>query len=318
MSAIPSTRLTTTLTAAALLAVLGTAEPSARAADPTASECDAATQQSIKLRVARKLRQARDQAQICVAASCSSAVRATCKKYVTYLTAAIPTVEFFATDELGHDMFDVKVSMDGEPLVDHLEGAAIPVDPGEHTFTFEVAGQPPVNHSFLIVQGKKNRREVMTLLASPPHGPPPVAVGPARPEAMPGADSGGTSPSPWKTVAFTTGGVGVASLLVGGIAGGVALSKWNASQSECASPTQCQNHSQSVQDHDSALSLATVSTVTFVIGGAALAGATLLLLLSPSRSAEAATAPATSLRVIPSVGPGLAVRGGTMTVGGVF
>jgi hypothetical protein len=240
-------------------------------------------------------------------------VRAACKKRVTELTAVIPTVVFLVKDSTGRDQTEVQVSMDGETLADHLDGSPLAVDSGQHHFTFEVAGQPSFDQSFLIDQGNRGRRESITLPAPPPPAPPPEAAV-ATSETTPGAAAGGSSHGPWRPVAFGVGGVGVAGLIVGGGTGGLAVSKWNASQSECASAAQCPQHSQSVSDHNSASGLATVSTIAFVAGGVAVAGAALLFFMAPGK-AEANTTPgATSVRVIPSVGPG----GGSLTVRGVF
>jgi hypothetical protein len=138
-----------------------------------------------------------------------------------------------------------------------------------------------------------------------------VAVA-SKPEATPDADKGGSSHGPLRTIAWVTGGVGVACLIAGGVTGGMAISKWNASQSEC-STTQCPSHAQAVSDHDSASSLATVSTVLFVAGGAALATGTLLFFLSPSRGDEKGTEAAT-WRARPTVGP----HGAGLSLEGVF
>jgi hypothetical protein len=123
----------------------------ARAAGTTASECTAASASATKLAAAHKLRQAHDQAVACSAAGCSAKVKAACKKRATDLATAIPTVIFAVKDASGKDVTDVKVSMDGEALADHIDGSALSVDPGQHTFTFAAAGVPPIDQSFLLV-----------------------------------------------------------------------------------------------------------------------------------------------------------------------
>ena len=40
----------------------------------------------------------------------------------------------------GGDIFAVRVSMDGAALVSRLDGSALAVDPGQHTFAFAADG----------------------------------------------------------------------------------------------------------------------------------------------------------------------------------
>jgi hypothetical protein len=309
----PSKRLSSALAATALAGALGLAATGARAAPTTAAQCAAASKSAVSLTANHKLRQARDQAQICVAASCSATVRAACKKRLATLGAAIPTIAFAAKDSAGHDLSDVTVSMDGESLADHLDGTALSADPGAHTFTFQVAGQPSMDQSFVLTEGQKNRHETVTFPAPPPP-PAPAPVATAPPSST-DADTGasGSSHGPLRTVAFVVGGIGIAGLVVGGVTGALALSKSNASQSACGSASDCPQHSASVSDYNSASSLSTVSTIAFVGGGVALAAGVTFFLLSPRRG-EASPAPATAFRVDPVVG----VNTGGVTFKGVF
>lgn len=276
------------------------------------SECSAANQKSIKLRTAHKLRAALEQATECAAVSCKGAVKAACTKRVVALNKAIPTIIFVAKDknDESHELTDVKVSMDGEPLTDHLDGTALSVDPGQHTFTFEVTGQPSVDQSFLITEGQKDRRETVTLAAPPP--PPPPAVAVETPSPTDASASG--SSRPLRTVGLVAGGVGVAGLVAGGVVGGLALGKWHTSESECESATQCSNHAQSVSDHSSATSLATVSTALLIVGGVALATGVTLFFVAPKKEGAAAPPPSAFFEVSPILAPGNA----GMMVKGVF
>ena len=67
----------------------------------------------------------------------------------------MPTVVFEAKDAAGAIVFAVKVKMDGDLLAERLQGSALPIDPGEHTFTFEVAGRPSVEKHLMIFEGEK-------------------------------------------------------------------------------------------------------------------------------------------------------------------
>lgn len=293
-------RSVVTVAAFVAVAVVGLAARTANAAQTKGASCTLASDQSIKLRADKKLRAARDQAQLCAAASCSAKVRKACQKRVADLAAAIPTIVFLVKNSAGHDVSDVTVSLDGESLADHLDGTALSVDPGQHTFTFETAGMPPYDQSFLIVEGQKDRHETITLPAPAPASPPPPPV--AAPVGT--ADEAPTHGSPMKAVALGLGGAGLATLVVGAVAGAVADSKWHDSESECGTTTQCPNHGQSVADHNTASSLAAVSTVTLIAGGAALAAGVTLFFVAPKATDEK-PAQGLSLRVDPLLGPGV-------------
>jgi hypothetical protein len=134
------------LYAAAAAWIAGTlpARP-ARAADPTTADCLSASETSLALRNQHQLRAARAQLLVCAHASCPADVRKECTRRVSDINAAMPTVVFEAKDTSGNDISAVKVSIDGQPLVERLEGTALSIDPGEHSFTFEAPGQPTVH-----------------------------------------------------------------------------------------------------------------------------------------------------------------------------
>jgi hypothetical protein len=295
---------------AVIFALLGLTASHAAAGNPTAADCKAAASASTKAAAAHKLREAHDQASVCAAASCSAQTRAACKRRVANLTKAIPTIVFAVTDSSGHDLTDVKVTMDGESLTDHLDGTALSVDPGQHTFAFESAGQPSLEQSFLIVEGQKNRRESLAFPAPPPPPPPPVAAVAEKPAEA------STGRRPLRTLGLVIGGVGVTGLVVGGVTGGIALAKSNASQNDCASASNCPNHAAAVSDHSAAQTLSTVSTITFIVGGAALAGGVSLYLLAPRErvSGGEGGSQGVSLRLDPILGP----AGGGLKLEGAF
>jgi hypothetical protein len=146
-----------------------------------------------------------------------------------------------------------------------------------------------------------------------PAAPPPPAPGPGAapgpapgpgpgPEPTPGPDggdtpaepsSGGLSPLVW--VGF---GVGAAGLLVGGITGGIAAGKASDLKDRC--PDNACPREETEDDYDSTYTMAHVSTVGFVVGGAGAAlGLVALFALSGDDEADTAT-----ITVQPSVGLG--------------
>jgi hypothetical protein len=119
----------------------------------TTNSCIAANEGTIRFRTEHKFRQAREQAIVCAADTCPGAIREVCRKRVTDLDAAIPTIVFEVQDARGRDLDQVRVAMDGEPLVDRLDGTAIAVDPGDHVFAFEAADAPRLERNLLLFEG---------------------------------------------------------------------------------------------------------------------------------------------------------------------
>jgi hypothetical protein len=121
------------LAAPAIVAVM--ASPS-RAAEPTVAECLSASDRGTALKNEGRYRAARKSFLTCVADSCPSVVRRDCVTSLTELDQLQPSFVFDVRNERGADVADVRVSMDGELLVDSLDGKPINVDVGPHVFTF--------------------------------------------------------------------------------------------------------------------------------------------------------------------------------------
>jgi hypothetical protein len=154
-----------------------------RAGDPTTADCLSANEHSIQLRADHKLRDARAQLLICAASSCPGDVRNACTRRVMDVNTAIPTIVFEAKDAAGNDLTVVKVSMDGHPLLQKLEGIAISLDPGEHKFSFETPGQPSVEKTIVLQEAEKGRHVTVTFGAQPSPTPPPEATAAPAPSA---------------------------------------------------------------------------------------------------------------------------------------
>jgi hypothetical protein len=305
-------------TALALLAVVGTAARTARAADPTMSECLSANESAVKLRGDHKLRQARDQALICAAASCPAEVRDACQRRVVELTTAIPTIVFLAKDGRGHDLVTVKVSMDGEPIANRLDGTPLPIDPGLHKFIFEAAGEGPVEQSFVIGQGQRDRRETIAFAAAGASFSPTPQSAPSPSSSAGGLSSPPPPSSPGKgqrLAGIVVGVAGVVGLGLGGVFGGIASSDWSNAKKFCTAMTPlCTTSTSSTgyQDERSATTMATLSTAAFISGGVLAAGGVVLFLTAPKGSSSDAPASARGVELVPAGGPegaGLTVRG---------
>jgi hypothetical protein len=255
------------------------------AADPTTEECVAANEQSGPLAQAGKLREARANLVRCSAASCPGVVRDDCIKGALQIDAALPTIVFEARDAAGNDLSAVRVTMDGALLADKLNGTAIEVDPGDHAFAFESAGQR-LEKRLIVHQGEKNRREPV-VLGGPAAVPPPSDTPAERPSE--GAGGLGTQ----RVVAIGAGAAGVVGVVVGSVLGLVASSRWQQAKNECGAG--CALGTPAQADASSAHTMAALADVSFTVGAVGLATAAVLWVLAPQSK------PSTALHVGPFV-----------------
>jgi hypothetical protein len=270
------------------------------AAPPDKAACLAASNKAQELRDAHKLLEARDQLHICAQQVCPGVVSKDCLTWLDAVEQSLPSVVVSAKDPSGRDLFDVKVTADGQPLTAKLAGDAVAMNPGPHAFHFEAADGSVLDQQVLVREGLKNQNIAVVLgkaAAVPAAGAAPAGATPgAQPDATPAAEGGGGIP--WHTVGWITGGVGVAGIALGSIFGIMAMGDKNGAH--CDASGACDPSGLS-----SANSAATVSTVGFIAGGVLLAGGAALVLFGPSDGAPAAAAPATggaTLKVAPLVG----------------
>jgi hypothetical protein len=291
----------------------------AAAADVTKNQCVDANGRAQHLRTEGKLAQAREDLRLCSDPKCPPIVRSDCTKRLDDLESAQPTIAFGAKDASGNDIVAVRVTVDGKPLLSRLDGTAVPVDPGEHTFVFEAEGQPAVTRRLVVTEGEKGRRESV-VVGSPPSPPPPtpppaprpstppspLLESPPRPVSPPPASAAGMGTQ--KVVGLAIGGAGVAGLALGGVFGLLTLSAKNQQISECGGPCSASSHAQAVTDHSTGMTDGVISTVGFIAGGALLVGGALLFFTAHPSSERAAA----RIVVAPSVGldgGGVLVRG---------
>ena len=276
------------------------AAPVAGAAKADARACTAARESAVTLRTGKHLREARQQLTLCAAASCPADVRKECARISADVEAAVPTIIFTATDASGREVKAVEVDMDGQPLADSLDGSALEVDPGVHVFTFTADSWTPVTLKLDIGGGEKRRAEHVTMTKANAE----VAVVPTpAPEAHPPPSSRPAERS--DPVGIITGGLGFAGslgVILGGVYGMLAITSRDQQKADCASTAQCSSHGAAVNDHSTALSDGTISTVAFIAGGAFLAGAAAYYFGVGGSSASSSGT--TGMLIAPSVLPG--------------
>jgi len=263
-----------------LLLGLGAAlAPRAALADDKAA-CLDATAKGQRLRGSHMLVEAREQFRVCAAAQCPAVVQTDCARWLDEVEAAMPTVVVAAKSGAGRDLFDVKVSVDGKPLASKLDGQAVPMNAGAHTFHFEQADGTSLDQQVMIKEGEKNQAVSAVL------GPAPALPAAAPGVGGPAPAAGSSSSSPWRTVGWVVGGAGVVGLGVGTAFGLVAIGDKNGAH--CADNVCDPGTSSGIK------SAALISDIGWIGGGVLLATGLALVILSPGGGHEAA-----SVRVAP-------------------
>ena len=235
----------------------------ARSARADLAACIGASEQGLSLRRAGHLREAREQLAVCTVPACPEELRADCAKRMESVNAAMPSLVLGAKDASGTDLLEADVGIDGVVVAHVLDGRPIELDPGEHVVKITAPGLPTAERKLVVGEGDKHRREAFIVgeIASVP--------GPGEPAKRPW----GTR----QTLAVVGVGIGVVGIGVGTAAGLLAGSEWRSEQNAttaqkgCASSGACPAHNTAVQDHDTTVTYATVSTVGFVAGGALVA-----------------------------------------------
>jgi hypothetical protein len=142
-------------------------------------------------------------------------------------------------------------------------------------------------------------------------GPPPAGPAPARalatpPPPPPARVALGTQ----KTLAIVGGGVGVVGVALGAWFGAFAASSQSKEKSDCGAGA-CNDPRQATEDYNTARTDALVSTIAFVMGGAALAAGGVLWFTAPADHP-----PESAARL--HVAPVADAKSGRLVVGGEF
>lgn len=185
---------------------------------------------------------------------------------------------------------------DKKPIDAGLIGSAIPVDPGKHTIDAQAPGREPWSST---VDVPDQPGTVMITV-------PPLAAARAVTPGGPGRSPETTGMSGMKIGALVIGSAGAASLIVGGIFGGLAAGKTSESDSFCIQGTPDRCDEQGLALRREADTLANVANVTLIAGGVLLAGGVVLYLTSPTvvppSSSGSSSAPVRSVRLTPVMG----------------
>jgi hypothetical protein len=211
----------------------------------------------------------------------------------------------------------LEVKRDGQALSASELGAPIPVDPGDHTIEAAAPGKKPWKTTAKVAPTPGEQKVAVGPLEAEPKAavvattPPPATTTTTKPP--PATTTTTDTPPPnkgngQKTAAYVALGVGGVGLVVGSVTGVMAMSKNKTATDACPNDGACRSQD-AVDANSSAKSLATVSTIGFIVGGVGLAAGIVLLATAPS------SAPKTgSLHIVPTAGPG----GGGLAAFGTF
>ncbi len=182
------------------------------------------------------------------------------------------------TIHVGTEVAGLEVSLDGKPLIAAMFGTALPIDPGEHRLSATAPGKKPWSKALRIpAEGASLSATVPMLeddeaaaavpgVAAVP-GPDPASR-PPGPSQAPGPTTSPDGTQATSLVAYIGFSVAAVGIIVGGIAGVVAISNTATIVGDCNDEEQCP--SSLSDDIASANTVANVSNVGFAVGAAGL------------------------------------------------
>jgi hypothetical protein len=195
-----------------------------------------------------------------------------------------------------------EIKLDGNPVKAGAWDVPIPLDAGEHTVEVTQAGKKPRKTPVTIPS-----KPGVTVVEVPAlEDAPQEALGPVNAPVATPAPAAAPFWGSQRIAGVVVGSVGLAGLVAGGVLGGLAISKNNASKASClpAQPNLC--HADGVSLRQTAGTFADASTGTLVVGGAALVAGVVVFAVAPSPVASAKSGSVRRVEVAPVVGGGVA------------
>jgi len=194
--------------------------------------CANASESGQKLRDDGKLVKARQEFLVCARDVCPGTIKKDCADWLEKAETSLPTVVLGAKDSHGQDLAAAKVTVDGVASDAKFDGKATFVDPGPHTFRFEIAGEKPIDQQIVVREGEKNRvvsvsweKAAETTPAQTPGGTTPP---PAEPESKPS-----------HVPAYIVGGIGIAAIGVGAAFAIIGTGDYNDLKNGCGQTKTC-------------------------------------------------------------------------------
>lgn len=293
----------------ALVAVLLALPRPARADDGQKAECASSYEKAQEHRTAGRLLEAEEALTRCAADACPAFVKSDCAQWLTEVKREVPTVQFEVTGPKGEPITAVRVFVDGELLLEELDGKPVPLDPGDHELRFEIEGAEPETRQVLVRQGHKDRAVQVSFAAgkaAEPEVAPPAEPAPTA-DAPPEAVDESAEPGPLRPYAWIAGGVGAAALVSWGVFAALGSSQQSDLESTCK--PNCAS-----SDVDSVRTKYLIADVSLITGIVGLGAGVVLYVMSQPGDPAPASEQARAVRFDFGALPG----GAFGTVGGRF
>jgi hypothetical protein len=158
-------------------------------------------------------------------------------------------------------------------------GLSIPVDPGSHTIQAHAPGKKDWQTTITVAADASTQALSVPLLDNAPI---------TEKQAPPGTSAASDKPMSHvqRNASYVALGIGGAGVIIGSVFGLRAVSKNNASNTADCQGNDCLRGSAGAQARADARSAGNVSTVAFVVGGAALATGLVLFFTGPKKEAQ--------------------------------
>jgi hypothetical protein len=140
----------------AVLAATVTPLPATAQTEDVKASCLAAHEQAQVARHASKFADAQVSLRACAQEQCPGLVRTDCVEWLADLEKLYPSVVYDAYVD-GHQVLDAHAYADGALVTDHIDGRAIPMEPGRHVFRIEVRGFPASEQVIVLPEGGQGR-----------------------------------------------------------------------------------------------------------------------------------------------------------------
>lgn len=201
--------------AVALIALAWATTAASQDPVPDKEACASAHEQAQVARKRGRLIEARAKLQLCAVDACPALARDDCRVWIVELDERLPTIVVYAKDTRGASTTAARCALDGAPLLERLDGAPVPVNPGAHVLKCEMDGAPAVEQAIAVVEGEKGRRVDVVF---EPAKPEIVPVPSANATSVPIASASASIPPPPSPPALAYGFAGLAAVGLGSFA----------------------------------------------------------------------------------------------------
>ena len=175
-----------------------------------------------------------------------------------------------------------EVVIDSTPVPHASLGVKRAINPGSHKIKVSAEGYLPQEKSIALTEGQSLSVNLELEQAPESAAPPEKKVAAVAVDT--GASSGGGE---WRrTVAYVAFGVGGASLIIGGVAGGLAVAKNSQLSDACPTASTCDPSQRA--NIDAYHRLGTIADVGLIVGGVGIAAGVVLLVTQPKETTAGA------------------------------